>query len=580
MTKATGRWRNDYVTLDKRLFARVAPTPVRHPQITVFNIPLAETLGLQPPVDVGTAAGTTADRAPSSDNRKSCAQPAENTDPSARARWDEIIAAWAPVLAGNTSISGLQPLSQAYAGHQYGNFTMLGDGRAHLIGEWQRSDGRIVDIQLKGSGPTPFSRRGDGRATLSAMLREYVISESLAALGLATTRALAVTTTGETVWRERGQPGAILTRIAASHLRVGTFEYAAAVDRQNATEPAAGQLPDTPLTRQLADFAIQRHDPDLAALAPALRYRALLDRVIARQARLVADWMATGFVHGVMNTDNTTISGETIDFGPCAFLDDYRPEQTFSSIDVNGRYAYANQPFVLHWNLARFAETLLPLLDTDAEQAMARAHEALERFPAQYAARLKHRLHAKLALDLVAQPQGSASLDRNITGLRDVTNPLSTLNSTQADTSRPIDLSHDDDGLIASFLDAMARDRADFTLSFRQLSPEPANQASATPANPFSADTHLAQWWPRWWSRVEKLDRAVLASALNTRNPARIARNHVVQHALDAAEHNDLEPFFSLLDAIRQPFETRPQWHRFDARPKPDEYITQTFCGT
>src|SRR6202521_6062841 len=331
------RFDNTYARLPERFYARVNPTPVATPRFVKLNLELARSLGL---------------------------------DPHALASEQGV-----QILAGNRVAEGSEPLALAYAGHQFGYFVpQLGDGRANLLGEVMGPDGVRYDIQLKGSGPTPFSRRGDGRAALGPVLREYIVSEAMAALGVPTTRALATVTTGERVFREAILPGAVLTRVAASHLRVGSFQYFAARG-------------DTEGTRRLADYAIARHYPEAAQ--PKQPYRALLDGVIARQARLVAQWMLLGFIHGVMNTDNTSISGETIDYGPCAFLEAYDPAKVFSSIDHYGRYAYGNQPTAMHWNLARLAEALLPVLEQelgDGESALAAAKESLTAFGPQFEA--------------------------------------------------------------------------------------------------------------------------------------------------------------------------------------------------
>src|ERR1700759_4754177 len=340
---------NTYARLPERFYARVNPTPVTGPRLIKLNAELARTLGL---------------------------------DPEALASPEGV-----EILAGNRVADGSEPLAEAYAGHQFGYFVgQLGDGRANLLGEVVGRDGVRYDIQLKGSGPTPFSRGADGRAALGPVLREYIVSEAMAALGVPTTRAMAAVTTGERVFREAVLPGAVLTRVAASHLRVGTFQYFAAQG-------------DTEGTRRLADYAIARHYP---AVAQAKRpYRALLDGVIARQAQLVAQWMLVGFIHGVMNTDNTSVSGETIDYGPCAFLEAYDPAKVFSSIDHYGRYAYGNQPTAMHWNLARLAEALLPVLEQevgDAESARAAAKESLTAFGPQFEAARAGGLRRKLGL--------------------------------------------------------------------------------------------------------------------------------------------------------------------------------------
>ncbi|MFN7175852.1 MAG: protein adenylyltransferase SelO, partial [Thermaurantiacus sp.] len=336
---------NSYARLPERLFARVPPTPVRSPRLVLLNEPLARELGL---------------------------------DPDWLASKDGLA-----VLAGNAIAEGSEPIAQAYAGHQFGHFTMLGDGRAHLLGEQIAPDGRRFDIQLKGSGPTPFSRSGDGRAALGPMLREHLVSEAMHALGIPTTRGLAVVATGEPVLRDSILPGAVLVRVATSHLRVGTFQFARATGAPE-------------LLQAILAHAIARHDPDIVGADNAAL--ALLGRVMARQAALVARWMAVGFVHGVMNTDNMSIAGETIDYGPCAFMDRFDPATVFSSIDRGGRYAYANQPLIAQWNLVRLAEALLPAIDADEARAVEMANEAVNRFPAMFEAQWLRQFRGKLGL--------------------------------------------------------------------------------------------------------------------------------------------------------------------------------------
>ena len=430
---------NTYAQLPERFYARVNPTPVAAPRLIKVNVELARSLGLDP-------------------------------DALASAEGVEI-------LAGNRVAEGSDPLAEAYAGDQFGHFvSQLGDGRANLLGEVVGRDGARYDIQLKGSGPTPFSRRGDGRAALGPVLREYIVSEAMAALGVPTTRALAAVTTGERVFREEALPGAVLTRVAASHLRVGTFQYFAARD-------------DNEATRTLADYAIARHYPDLAhAQRP---YRALLDGVIARHARLVAQWMHLGFIHGVMNTDNTSISGETLDYGPCAFMEAYHPARVFSSIDQQGRYAYANQSYAANWNLMRLAQAFLPLLQHEEgteEAALASANEALAAFRPQFEA------------------AHSAGLRRKI-GL---------LTEQEGDTA-----------LAQALLDCMAANRADFTLTFRRLcDAAAAPQADAGPrllfADPTAFDAWAAQWHapPGRRTRLAAGDRSSHALNKSSIHPA------------------------------------------------------------
>jgi serine/tyrosine/threonine adenylyltransferase len=438
------------------------------------------------------------------------------------------------ILAGNRVAEGAEPLAIAYAGHQFGHFVpQLGDGRANLLGEVRARDGVRYDIQLKGSGPTPFSRRGDGRAALGPVLREYIVSEAMAALGVPTTRALAAVTTGEQVMRESFLPGAVLTRVAASHLRVGTFQYFAAKG-------------DIEGTRILADYAIARHYSEAAQAARP--YRTLLDGVITRQAKLIAQWTLIGFIHGVMNTDNMSISGETIDYGPCAFMEAYDPAMVFSSIDHQGRYAYGNQPRAAHWNLTRFAEALLPVLEQeegDKEIALASAKEALAAFEPQFEAARVAGLRRKLGL--FTEREGDAALAQDL-------------------------------------LDRMAANRADFTLTFRRLcdamaEPEGYQGVRILFADPAAYDSWAAGW--RLRLKEETVSGQVRAAAMRTASPVFIPRNHLVEAALDAAqERKDFQPFEELLEVLSRPYEDRPDLERYLTAARPEECVTQTFCGT
>jgi uncharacterized protein YdiU (UPF0061 family) len=438
------------------------------------------------------------------------------------------------ILAGNRVAEGSEPLALAYAGHQFGQFVpQLGDGRANLLGEVLGRDGVRYDLQLKGSGPTPFSRRGDGRAALGPVLREYLVSEAMAALGVPTTRALAAMTTGERVFRETALPGAVLTRVAASHLRVGTFQYFAVRG-------------DTEALRTLADYAIARHYPEVSqAQRP---YRAFFDGVITRQAHLVARWMLLGFIHGVMNTDNTSISGETIDYGPCAFMEAYDPETVFSSIDHGGRYAYSSQPTAAQWNLTRLAETLLPLLEEEAGGEAAgldSAQKALATFAPQFEA-------ARLA------------------GLRDKFG----LYTERKGDSR----------LIQDLLDRMAANRADFTLTFRRLcdaaaGPDGDHGVRALFADPRAYDTWAVEWRRRL--KEESISTHARAAQMRLVNPAYIPRNHMVEEALDAAvARQDFQPFEELLDVISHPYDDMPNRERYATPARPEECVRHTFCGT
>jgi len=476
------RFDNSYARLPDVLFAHAEPARVREPRVSILNRRLSVELGLD--LD-----GISPDDA-------------------------------ATLFAGQTLPSGCRPLAQAYAGHQFGGFTMLGDGRAILMGEHRTPSGRLVDIQLKGSGRTPFSRGGDGRAALGPMLREYIISEAMASLGIPTTRSLAVVATGEPVYRATPLPGAILTRVASSHIRVGTFEYAA---RKGETT-----------LRALADYAIARHDPELVD-APR-KYLEFFRAVADRQASLVARWQLVGFVHGVMNTDNVAVSGETIDYGPCAFMDAYRPDTVFSSIDHAGRYAYGNQPNITQWNLARFAETLLQLIDVEPQQAVAAAMEVLEDFPARFERYWLAGMRKKLGL------------------LTDEA---------------------DDGGLIMSLLDWMQRSRADFTNTFRDLSEERLEAERYREAD-------FQTWRSRWQQRLGRDGKPVaeVQAVMRAVNPAVIPRNHCVEEALSAAEgRNDLSVLHGLLAALASPYEAGADSDRY-REPGPEGCTYRTFCGT
>ena len=445
------------------------------------------------------------------------------------------------VLSGNQEPTGATPIAQAYAGHQFGGFSpRLGDGRALLLGEVIDRHGRRRDIAFKGSGRTPFSRNGDGKCALGPALREFLIGEAMHGLGIPTTRVLAVVATGDMVRRDRALPGAVLTRIAASHLRVGTFEYFAAHQGQEAV-------------RQLAHYAILRHDPELAdAEAP---YLELLKAVCARQARLVARWLGVGFIHGVMNTDNMTLSGETIDYGPCAFMEAYDPASVFSSIDTHGRYAYGNQGDIAQWNLARFAETLLPLIADDERLAVERASEVIAAFPAELDRAWLGVMRDKLGLD-DGENRPLAAVDRE----------------RQAESDR---------ALARDFLDLLQTRELDFTLAFRALHDHAAGQSAALDRLRAADDTAFAAWLQRWQTRQPTRNAGQL-ERMRLANPWVIARNHQVEAALVAAtDHFDLEPCRRLLAALRDPCREQPAhaaWHE----PAPREFTAryQTFCGT
>jgi len=487
---------NSYARLPEKFYARVAPTPVPAPRLVKLNLELADRLGLDS-VELASPEGV-------------------------------------EVLAGSRVAAGSEPLAMAYAGHQFGYFVrQLGDGRANLLGEVIGRDGVRYDIQLKGAGRTPFSRNGDGRAALGPVLREYIVSEAMAAFGVPTTRALAAVTTGQPVFRETALPGAVLTRVATSHLRVGSFQYFFAQG-------------DIDGVRTLADYAIARHYPE--AKQAARPYRAFLDGVIARQGQLVAQWMLLGFLHGVMNTDNTSISGETIDYGPCAFMEAYDPRTVFSSIDHQGRYAYSNQPHAMHWNLTRLAETLLPLLVAEEgsdEAGLASAHEALEKFA----------MHFEAARD--------AGMRRKLGFTQD----------------------HEDDAaLVEDLLKRMAENRADYTLTFRRLCDAAAGIEGNQGVRVLFADPAAFDTWETAWRQrlaKESVSPEERAAQMRRVSPAFIPRNHIVEAALEAAtEEENFQPFEELLEVLAHPYEDMPGKERYAMPARPEEYVRQTFCGT
>jgi len=483
---------NSYARLPATLYARLDPAPVTAPRLLKLNTALAESLGL---------------------------------DPEALASPEGV-----EVLAGNRVPEGATPVALAYAGHQFGQFVpLLGDGRAILLGEVVGPDGERHDIQLKGSGLTPFSRSGDGRAALGPVLREYIVSEAMAALGVPTTRALAVVTTGQPVLRETVLPGAVMTRVAASHIRVGTFQYAA--------------IQGAETVRLLADHVIARHYPE--ASAGEFPYRALLEAVVARQAELMARWLLVGFIHGVMNTDNTSVAGETIDYGPCAFMDAYDPAKVFSSIDYAGRYAYGNQPRIAQWNLARFAETLLPLLGEDEKQAVAVAQGALTDFVACFQASYRGGLQRKIGL--TTEREGDAALAQGL-------------------------------------LTCMADNSADFTLTFRRLCDAAAGEEGDPAVRTLFADASAYDTWAAPWHRrlaEDNVDPDERRAAMRAVNPAFIPRNHLVEAAIAAAvTRDDFVPFEELVEVLTRPYEDRPGSQRYAAPPTPEERVQQTFCGT
>ncbi|MFC2970273.1 protein adenylyltransferase SelO [Acidimangrovimonas pyrenivorans] len=470
---------NSYARLPDRFYARLGPTPVAAPGLIAVNAALAEELGIDPQA---------------------------LTAPEGLA-----------MLAGNAIPEGAEPIAQAYAGHQFGGWSpQLGDGRAILLGEVVDRQGTRRDLQLKGSGPTPFSRRGDGRAWLGPVLREYIVSEAMHALGVPTTRALAAVTTGEQVLREAPYPGAVLTRVASSHIRVGTFQYFAA--RQ-----------DSEALQILTDHALARHYPQ--AEGPM----GLLTAAVAAQARLVAQWMALGFIHGVMNTDNAHVGGETIDYGPCAFIDDYHPDRVFSSIDQFGRYAYSNQPQVAIWNLAQFASALLPLMGEDRNAAIEKATEAVYRFPDLYRSEWLARFRAKLGLETAED--GDAEL-------------------------------------IETLLGRMAVLKADYTRVFRGL-------AEGTARTEFAEPEAYDRWQADWQARLAREGRSPEQArvAMARVNPAVIPRNHRIEQAIQAGVAGDLAPFHALNAALARPFDAAPD-DPLRAAPAPEEAVRRTFCGT
>ncbi|OHV85745.1 YdiU family protein [Ensifer sp. LCM 4579] len=486
------RFDNSFARLPEQFYARVEPTPVAEPWLIKLNRTLAEELRL----DV-----------------------------------EALERDGAAIFSGNRVPAGAEPLAMAYAGHQFGTFVpQLGDGRAILIGEVIDRNGKRRDIQLKGSGKTPYSRRGDGRAALGPVLREYIVSEAMHALGIPTTRALAATVTGQPVYREEILPGAVFTRVAASHIRVGTFQFFAARG-------------DMEAVRALADYVIDRHYPEIKG--DGRPYLALFKTITKRQAALIARWLHVGFIHGVMNTDNMTVSGETIDFGPCAFMDTYDPKKVFSSIDQFGRYAYANQPAIGQWNLARLAETLVTLFDPAADTAVDLANEVLTGY-------------------------GSVFQEHWLDGMR-----------------RKIGLATAEDGdleLIQSLLTLMHKGNADYTLTFRVLAACAEDETSdARLAGLFENPEALSPWLADWRGRLARDPQKAgeRAAAMRAVNPAFIPRNHRVEQAIDAANRDaDFSLFEALLEVTSNPYEDQPHHAAYADPPKPGEEVLQTFCGT
>lgn len=477
---------NSYARLPEKLYSKQSPVPVSQPELAVLNERLAASLGL-------------------------------NAD---ALRSEEGVAA----LGGNRVPEGAEPLAQAYAGHQFGHFTMLGDGRAILLGEQITPSGERLDVQLKGAGRTAFSRGGDGRAALGPMLREYIISEGMHGLGIPTTRSLAVVTTGEPVYRETELPGAILTRIAASHIRVGTFQYTSAWGTSEEL-------------RTLVDYALHRHYPDAAHTGDNASL-ILLREVMKRQAALIAKWQLVGFIHGVMNTDNMAISGETIDYGPCAFMDTYDLETVFSSIDRQGRYAYGNQPYIAAWNLARLAEALVPVLHDDEEQAVKMAEDEIRQFTGMFYSHWLGGMRAKLGL-FGEEPE--------------------------------------DESLAKDLLDLMQKNKADFTNTFRALTLGKPEDTGLT------CDAEFAQWQERWQARRGRQQESEEASLqlMKTSNPAVIPRNDRVEEALEAAvEREDYSVMEKLLSALADPYAYSPEQEEYAKLPEGSAQPYRTFCGT
>jgi serine/tyrosine/threonine adenylyltransferase len=481
---------NSYTRLPERFYARVLPGGASAPRLIKLNTALADELGL--------------------DTEELESPPG------------------VAVLTGAEIAADSEPLALAYAGHQFGNFVpRLGDGRALLLGEILAGDGRLRDVQLKGSGRTPYSRSGDGRAALGPVLREYIVAEAMARIGIPTTRALAVAMTGDKVIRERELPGAILTRVALTHIRVGTFEYLAA---RNDSEGLA----------LLTDYVIDRLYPELrAAEHPS---RALLDRMVSGQAELIAQWMLIGFIHGVMNTDNMSVASETIDYGPCAFMDEYDPATVYSSIDRYGRYAFGNQPSIAQWNLARFGETLLPLLDTDEKQAVARAEEAIGNFAPAFITALHQGFRSKLGLLEAKEEDGEIAQD---------------------------------------LLSLMHAEGSDFTLTFRSLSAAASGEEDELLAM-LGQTAAVKDWLVRWRQRIaNEPPRPDRSAQMNAVNPLYIPRNHLVEEAIQrATDLGDFTAFQELVAVLENPFQQQLGRERYALPPRPEERVLQTFCGT
>ena len=482
---------NSYNGLPKEFFERINPVPVQDPQLIIFNDNLAKTLGI--------------------DESKTRKQLAE-------------------LFSGNVIPKGSSPIALAYAGHQFGQFvSQLGDGRAVLLGEISTPEQKHYDIQLKGSGQTKFSRQGDGRAPLGPVIREYIVSEAMHALGIPSTRSLAAVTTGEKVYRETALPGGILTRIAESHIRVGTFEYFAA---QNKIENL----------KTLAEYTIKRHFPLLKDSRNS--YLSLLELVCDRQIELIAKWMGIGFIHGVMNTDNTSIVGETIDYGPCAFMDSYNPSTVFSSIDAHGRYAFGNQPSIAHWNMACFANCLAPLIDQDSDKAEEQAQEVINQFPNKMKVALMTVMCKKIG--------------------------LKSTNSNSQET-------------LQKLLSIMLDNESDYTLTFRYLSEIIKGKGNTLFKKQFLEHKQISNWLKEWTDLIkdQSLSKKEIALSMESSNPVFIPRNHLVERAIEAAvENNDFSEMKTLLAILNRPYEEQSSYSDFMKPPKPHEVVHQTFCGT
>ncbi len=482
---------NSYQNLPQEFFERINPVPVKDPKIIIFNTDLGKTLGIDPKM-----------------SEKELAK----------------------IFSGNEVPKGSSPIALAYAGHQFGQFVhQLGDGRAILLGELSTPDQERYDIQLKGSGQTKFSRQGDGRAPIGPIIREYVISESMNAMGIPSTRSLAAISSGEQVFRETLLPGGVLTRIAKSHIRVGTFEYFAAQK-------------NTDHLKTLADYTINRHFPVLKEANNS--YISLLQTVSDLQIELISKWMGIGFIHGVMNTDNTSIVGETIDYGPCAFMDEYNPGTVFSSIDTHGRYAFGNQPLIAQWNMACFANTLLPLIDENSEKAVTKAQEVINDFPKKMNEAVMGVMCKKIGLD---------SSEKN------------------------------SQELVKNFLNIMLDNKSDYTLSFRYLGESLKSKNEDLLKAQFQEHDRLSDWLLKWTKTLKSknLNKKDVVNMMDKTNPFFIPRNHLLEKIIDAAtKHNDFSQMKTLLKVFSNPYKEQPENEAYSKPPKPNEIVKQTFCGT